>query len=247
VNFTNSGSITAAAGTLYLGYASAGYNFTNAAGGSINVTGGTVNLQSVLNNAGIINVQSGTFVTNNKLTNGATGIIMGGGTINGSLTVAGGFLNPGNSMGTLTFASSGFSVVSPATLNIELGGATTDELLFQNPTGVVDIGAGLLTPNLVLLSAPAPYTTFTIAAISSGGSGFSGYLVGLPASGSSITSSYLGTPYDFTVTYLANSISFESVPEPGTTGLMGAGLLLLAGGWWRRRRQVRQRWRRQVR
>jgi hypothetical protein len=73
--------------------------------------------------------------------------------------------------------------------------------------------------------------------ITSGTGSFSGYLGGLPSTGSTIEATYGGVPYDFTVSYLANTISFESVPESDTVTLLAAGgLFMAAWGWWRRKR-----------
>jgi len=233
--FTNQGSITVGTGAgLYLGYYS-GYTVANTAGASINLTGGSIYLGSPLTNAGLINVQSGTFYTNGYLTNGTTGTLGGSGTIYGNLLVAGGIISPGNSIGTLTFSSGGFALSNPATLAIDLSGASSDLLAFSYPTGVVDIGSGLLTLNLNLLGPPTA-TTYNLISIT-GGSGFTGYFNGLPASGDIVSASYLGTSYDFTIQYLANGVAldFTPVPEPGTCALLAGGLLLLAGLRFRRR------------
>jgi hypothetical protein len=239
--FTNQGSISAGPGAyLYLGYT--GYTFANPAGGSLHLTGGTMSLQTALANAGLIDVQSGTFYSNNLLTNGATGTIMGSGTIYGDLSVAGGTISPGNSIGTLTLASGGFTVTNPATFAVELSGATADALVFQNPTSVVNLGSGLLTLSLTLLGAPTSNSTYNLISIASGGYGLTGYFSGLATSGDIISASYLGTPYDFSVQYLTNGVAlnYALIPEPSTYALLGAGLTVLAGSWWRRRRRSTQ-------
>ena len=236
--FTNNGTITATGGTLSLSYNSAGYNFANPAGGAINVNGATVYLQSPLTNAGTINVQSGNFYAYNLLTNGSTGLIQGSGNYNGNLVMAGGTLAPGNSVGTLTFTSSNFSVTNSAILSIEVSGASADKVAFVSPTANVDIGSGLLALSLQLLSAPTPGTTYTIMSISGGAYVFSGRFAGLPNNGDSLVASFAAQNYTFTVNYLSNAITldFAAVPEPGTWALLGTGLGVLALGGRRRRR-----------
>ena len=232
--FTNSGTIVASAGSLNLGSSSTGYSFANTANGNITVAGGTISLNaptgSPIVNQGTINVQSGTLFTNNDLTNGTTGTISGAGTINGGLTAAGGRIAPGNSIGTLTLTSGAFAVTGASTFAVELGGATADQLVFQNPIGTVNLGAGLLTLSLTLLSAPTDNTTYNLIRISAGGSGISGTFAGLPTSGSLISSTFNGGGYTFAVNYQTNlvSLSFTTVPEPSTWAMLTAGLAAVA-------------------
>jgi len=234
--FTNAGTINASAGTsMYLGYYT-GSTFTNTSTGIINLAGSWATIGSpTFTNAGQFNIQSGTLYTNNYLTNTATGTIKGAGTIYGSLTMAGGHLAPGNSIGTLTISNGNLTITAPSILDIELSGATADELVFQNPGGVLDIGAGLLSLNLALVGVPTLSTTYTILDITSGSTGLTGTFTGLPNSGDTLTALYSGTPYTFSVNYLTNSITLTSVPEPSTYALLGVGLALAAmqrrSGW----------------
>ncbi|OHE88197.1 MAG: hypothetical protein A3G75_09205 [Verrucomicrobia bacterium RIFCSPLOWO2_12_FULL_64_8] len=236
--FTNQGAITAtgASSTLFLGN-SASELFTNAASGTITQAGGTISLGSGLfTNLGTIDVQTGTFQAGSNLHDALGGLIKGSGTINGDLFVDGGTLAPGSSIGTLTFTNTDFTTTTASVLQIELSGSSSDQLVFQNPTSVVNIGTGLLDLNLVLLGAPTLSATYNLLSISSGGSGISGYFAGLPNSGDLLTASYLGTPYSFSVSYSTNTIQLATVPEPGMAALLGAGLGWLIVRGMRRRR-----------
>ena len=218
---TNSGTINSQAGTLYLGYYGS-HAVSNIGAGVVNLAGGNVYLGSPTTNSGLLNVQTGTLYSYGNLNNVAGGIVMGSGTVTGAVTFGGGTLSPGNSIGTLTFASGDFTVTAATTLDIELSGSTADKIVFAN-AGTIDIGAGLMALSLTLLSAPAPGSTYTIMNISSGGTGINGYFSGLANSGDWLTANYAGTDYNFQVAYLNNAILL-SVPEPSTYVLLGLGL-----------------------
>jgi hypothetical protein len=226
--FTNSGAITASSGTLYLGYPSAGYASVNTATGSITSTGGTtqVLLRGNFTNNGLINAQAGTIYTGGSLVNGAGGVITGAGTLNGSFSMAGGTIAPGNSIGALTLTGGSFTVTGTSTLNVELSGVTVDQILFVNPL-TIDIGNGLLGINLTLLGAPTMGTSYNLMQITAGTGSITGTLAGLPVSGTTMIANYSGTPYLFDVSYLSNRIALISVPEPSTYALTGFGLVVL--------------------
>jgi hypothetical protein len=152
------------------------------------------------------------------------------------VTLAGGSLAPGNSVGTLTINGGNLAVTGSSTLDLELSGATADKLVFQNPTGTVNLGS-LLNVSLTLLGAPTPSTTFSVMTITSSSYNFSGTFANLPTSGSVLSATFASVNYDFMVNYLPKSITFTSVPEPGTWALLGTGLLLL-GCRCRRRRST---------
>ncbi len=239
--FTNLGTITASAGTLALGSSSAGYSFTNQEGSLVRVTGSaSINLRSPVGediaNFGTIDVQSGTLLTNNRLINQPGSALRGAGTISGSFTLAGGTLAPGNSVGTLTVTGGNLFVTEPSIFAAEIDGGAADLLLFQFPTDTIDLGSGLLTLSLTLLSPPtAP--SYDLIRIGSGGSGITGTFAGLPGTGATFTSNYEGTPYVFAINYQTNAVSLHvaAIPEPSTYALLGLGAATLA--YLRRRRR----------
>ena len=70
---------------------------------------------------------------------------------------------PGNSgVGTLTFSNGTMNVTSPAVFSVEISGSSADKLTFTNPTGPVNIGAGLLTLSVTFLSPPTVGTSYKI-------------------------------------------------------------------------------------
>jgi hypothetical protein len=241
-SFTNAGTISATGGSLVIGTTGTGYTAVNSIAGTIHVNGGSVSLYAPtaaqFMNLGSINVQSGTLVSGSYLTNGSTGLIRGAGTINGDLTLAGGTLAPGNSIGTLTLINSDFLATSASIIELEVNGVTSDRITFQNPTSTVNLGAGLLALDVILLAPPTEGTNYTIMNISSGGSGFAGYFSGLPNSGDAFTANYAGTDYTLNIAYLPSSIVlYQAVPEPSTYALMAAGLGLIVFGRYLRQRR----------
>ncbi|MBI5693289.1 MAG: PEP-CTERM sorting domain-containing protein, partial [Verrucomicrobia bacterium] len=226
--FTNSGTITATAGTLYLGYNSGTSSFANLPSGTIAVSGGTVQLRAssgnFVVNQGAINVQGGTLQTNNVLINAPGGTVSGAGTLSGGVTFTGGTLAPGNSVGTLTLTNSTFAVTGATTFAVELGGATSDLLLFQNPPTNVNLGSGLVSLSLTLL-APPTAATYDLIRIGSGSNVITGNFAGLPASGATLNASFGGNPYTFSITYQPSVIqlNFVAIPEPSTYALLATG------------------------
>jgi hypothetical protein len=233
INFNNQGTVIVGSGaTLQLGDTSS-VNYQNS--GTIAVSGGEVTLtHATLVNSGTIDVQSGTLYTDNLISNQSAGIIKGSGTISGGLTLGGGTLAPGSSLGTLTMTSGGFTVTGTSTLAIEISGTNADKIVFVEP-GTINIGSGLLSLSLSLLSAPVVDTNYTLMEISSGGSGISGYFAGLQNSGDIINGTFAANSYAFQINYLGDSIMLKSVPEPETYAMLSLGLGLLALRRWKSR------------
>ena len=149
--FTNSGSITATAGDLYLGTTATGSTFANTSGATLTVNGGNIRLQAPVSttivNQGTINVQSGTLYTNNVLTNAAGGTLGGSGTINGNVVFTGGTLAPGNSAGTLQLGDGGTTgslagnITNNATVTFNQAAAGTYSGVLSGSGSISKIGA----------------------------------------------------------------------------------------------------------
>jgi hypothetical protein len=217
--FTNSGTITATAGDLYLGTTATGSSFANAAGATLTVNGGTIRLQApastTIVNQGTINVQSGTLYTNNVLTNGANGTLGGSGTINGNVVFTGGTLAPGNSAGTLQLLG-----------NLTLG-ATTNTVMEIGATGADRI-TGLSTLNLGGLLTIAPLSdvftsgqTWNLFSATTITGSFASFNLPYTSAGWVWDTSQLATTGNLTLT------TFVPVPEPSTYLLLAAGLALV--------------------
>ncbi len=220
----------------------------NQSGGTINDDGNILNDSLLnLNNAGSFNVNAtgavtgtgslvqsaGTLTVNGSVTQAAVningGTLQGTGLITAPVTIDGGTVAPGNgAAGTLTIADD-FHVTS-GTINIEIGGVGSGLYdLINISDGAASFAAGTIHFTFINSYTPTAgeYVDFvtTTAGITGLGSlnlDFSALLGG----------------YNYTVDTTNNpnnlrfSISSQDVPEPGSFGLFGLGLVALM---WQRR------------
>lgn len=243
---TNSGTLAVTGGTLQVGTSGQGASLVNTSSGVLRVNGGTMVISTpstaALINQGTIDVINGTLSGGTAIRNTSSATIQGSGTIVGNITLEGGTLAPGNSgIGTLTVSSGGLRVTGAATFAVDIAGGSSDQLLFQYALTNVDLGNGLLTLSLNLLSAPTADTTYTLINISSGDSVISGTFAGLAANGSTLTANYGGSTFTFSLNYQPSTVSLTYnpvlVPEPSTYALMSTGILIAAVAYRRRRRR----------
>jgi fibronectin-binding autotransporter adhesin len=208
----DSGSHFLVNGKLTVDHPDAAINLTVQGGGILELTNN--NDYSNANVNGITTIESGTLLANN--TSGSatgTGVITvnggtlgGNGFIAGNVTVnAGGAINPGNSIGTLTLENNA-TFNNDSLFSIELGAGNSSDLL--NVGGLLTLGSG----SILNVITPA-VGTFTIANYGSL-SGTFGSVTGLSG-------------FDYTLDYGTlnpDAITLTVIPEPGTLVLVGIAL-----------------------
>lgn len=234
----------------------AGYNVlagTNTYTGTTTIAGGTLvagnnsafGTSAVTLNGGTLNVANGVNFGNTLGIGINGGTLAGNGTFTSPLTLGAGVtLAPGNSPGTLNFAS-GLTLNDGGTLEIEI----------QAPTGTPGTNWDLLdvtgTLNLTGLSTGG-YTLKAISLDLSGNPGAVSGLIspvswniavgttisGFQATDFVIDSSQFNGGGNFTLSLSGNNLllNFTPVPEPSTYALMAAGIGLTGFCRWRRRR-----------
>lgn len=195
-------------GNLTVSDPGAGINLTILGGGILELT----NDNDYSNSGGSTVLQSGTLLANNTVgsATGTAPLTIDGGTLGGDGFIAGnvtintgGTVNPGNSIGELTFLNDGI-FNDGSIFAVELGASNTSDLL--NVSGNLTLGA---TSILDILNAQAG--TFTIATYNTLLGEF-GQVTGLDA-------------FDWSIDYATgNSITLTVIPEPGTYALIFAGL-----------------------
>jgi hypothetical protein len=219
--FTNTGTLNVKNNSTLL---------VNASGVTDNGGTTTIDLGSTLDNTGFTYTQTGSStVTNVNGTLKATlvdikgGLLEGSGTITGNLTEEGGQFNPGNSPSTFN-VSGNYTQTAGGTLDIELGGASSFDILALTGTGTF---AGALDIFSFGGFTPSDGEVFRIITFSSLISdGF--------ASPTSFIPNFAFTQ-DFSSTFITlTAHSTVGVPEPSTMFLLAAGLAALLVGWKRR-------------
>lgn len=187
------------AGTVDVG---AGSSFTNA--GDYTQTGGLTNVNGTLDPAGNFNLQAG--------------VLEGNGAVLASLIQTGGAVQPGNSIGTLGVTGN-YIMSAAATLNMELGDHTWDQLLVG---GNVQLDGTL---NLLFLPGFAASNGDILTLLQYGShSGAFAAINGLTFGQYSFAPIYNATDFELQV-----GVTASSTPESATwMTLAGAALLLAA-------------------
>jgi hypothetical protein len=228
VAVSDSGSLVAVAGSLYLGNRTPGSTGPTAlgVGSGAAVTVGSVldlaNGSSVdLTGGGIVNVGTGPVpVTAGTIRVGPSGKLAGDGFIYGSLLVDGGTLSPGHSPGTLTIVGD-MALLSNGNLLIEIAGSpSSGEYDRLDVQGNAHFGGNLTLEFEGYNPSWNGEYTF-LQALSQNGAFDSVNIVGIDPS---------------LVQYDGHSGSFSVVPEPSTFALLGIGAFGLFAYAWRRQR-----------
>ncbi len=175
------------AGTLTLAGTSA-----NTFSGSTTVSAGRLNVHGSLASGSTVTVQN-------------TATLGGSGTVAGAVNVqSGGKVAPGTSPGILNTGSISFS--SGSTFQVEIGGTTAGNAITNhdqlNVTGTVSLGNATLTTLAFNSFVPVVGNKFTIL-VNDGSDLITGTFKGL-AEGATI-SNFLGSGFDATITYVANT------------------------------------------
>ena len=213
---------------------------TKAGNGTWNLTGANTYTGATTVNAGIlfVNNVSGSGTGTGAVTVNANAILGGTGTIGGAVTVAsGGFLAPGNSIGTLTVNNT-VTLAAGSTYVVELNASGSQADLIRS-TGITVTGA---IPSISLTGTLAGTEEFLIAQNVSGTTAVTGTFAGLP--NGSVVGNFSGTDlyvyYDSrlsgtTIVAENGSIIFTPVPVPEPTTILAIGAL--AFGIFRRLRR----------
>ncbi|MEP7154883.1 MAG: hypothetical protein ABI905_03865 [Betaproteobacteria bacterium] len=183
-------------------------------------------------NDGIIEARAGTLVplASGVFTQGATGELRGAGQFNINNGFTGGTLRPGdgdNGIGKLTIQiniNQPVTFSGPATFAMDIDGANADQLFFNNGSKGVDLGSETVALALTLISAPTA-ATYRIVNLPTGFQNlFAGTFAGL-AQGSTVSASFGGVTYNFTVEYDTKGVTLRLVQGSSnfTLGVVKAG------------------------
>ncbi len=205
--------------------------------------GGAFGTSSVVINGGNLGVASGLTFSNSFSFGGSGGTLSGNGTFTSPLTLGTGVtLSPGNSPGTLSFASGLTLTGTGGATTIEISGATDNPGVSADlvaVTGTLDLtGLSNYTLNVISL-LPDNVTPGAVSGLGSSASWTiftSTTLTGFDTADFTIASSGFVTPGTFSLSSSGNNLvlNFTAVPEPSTYALMLAGLGLSGLAAWRK-------------
>lgn len=131
--------------------------FNGGAGGTLALTGGSLNLTGTNTYTGATTVNGGTLAVNGSIATSAmttvnTGATLGGtGTVGNTTVAAGGFLAPGNSIGTLNVQGN-LTLAAAASYMVEVDPASADR---TNVTGTANLGGATVNATF----APGSYVS----------------------------------------------------------------------------------------
>lgn len=214
-NSAGSGSFHGAIGLTKLGTGALILDKTNTYSGATQVNAGTLVINGNISTSSLTTVASGAIITGDGTT--------------GALTIqSGGFVNPGNSPGSLdvngAYSQAGLYT---AEINGLTAGTLHDQIVV---TGTVNITGGTLA---TIFTGSYSLGDMIFVLLNDGGDAITGTYSGLTQG-----ATFNGGGYDWQISYLANSggspaftggndIALMVVPEPRATLLGGLGLLAL--------------------
>ncbi len=207
-------------------------DFASAVGGLTKTGNGTMELSAAVNNyTGATVVDAGKLIVNGSISGSAVTVnaagILGGNAITGALTVAGGTVAPGNSVGTVTTPT---LTLSGGVYAVEMTGASVNDQIIVSTAASITANTAL-TLDFSTFDPVDFVDTFTIILNNGAGAvGTTGLLTynGTPLNNSDLFNATSGAfNQDFTINYAGgdgNDVVLTAVPEPGSA-------LLLLGGF----------------